>query len=232
MKFMPFVSPQAMQGRQSYWRLCTHPIKQSALRLAIAALLCMGLAFGVAQQAQAAGHTTAHTSRSNGEQQALTMEHLARAQRALVGCSGTNCNGANPYNTGCSADAYIVQIGPGGSGYQEYGRGDNGGVGDGYMNLMYSPTCGTNWSYVTNDFDGNPNPGINRIEAQVDNLSTDYYYWSSCYNCGSQASLMTYAPNSPAEADGWIEDPTWPNGLRILCLSQEGPGNCWTNLPH
>lgn len=220
------VSPQTRRFGQTEWRASTCAIMRGASRLAIVALLCMGLLFAFAPQTYAASSITTHTSHASSIQQAFTQLHPSAAQRALVNCSGTNCNGANPYNSGCSSGAYIVPL-RGDGGYTYYAQGNEGEVGDGYMNLMYSPTCGTNWSYVTNDY-----PQSDHIEAQIDNLSTDYYYWSGCYDCGTWASTMTYAPNSPAEADGWIVDPTYPNGLLIEpCLGQ-GSGNCWTNLPH
>ena len=203
------------------------------LRIAVVALFCIGMLLGSAQLARAANKRATNiilawarhsTVTSLTSLTSLTPLRPETPLRALVSCSGTNCNAKDPNSTGCSADAYIVPLnGDGGfTYYYQWG----GGVGDGYMNLMYSPTCGTNWSYVTNDF-----PSNNKIEAQVDNLSTNYY-WNSCYNCASRASLMTCAPTAPTEADGWIRDPTNPDGLLIEPCLRQVTGVCWSNLPH
>ena len=207
-------------------RAQARPIARDALRIAVAALFCVAMLLGATQQIHAASNHTTHATIAQTRQSTLTTLHSTTPLRALVSCSGTSCNAKDPGSTGCSSGAYIVPVN-GNGGYTYYYQGNAGEIGDGYMNLMYSPTCGTNWSYVTNDY-----PSNDRIEAQVDNLNTGYYYWNSCYNCGSRNSLMTYAPTAPTEADGWIRDPTYPNGLLIEpCLSQSN-NNCWSNLPH
>lgn len=227
---MKYVSAISAQFTQMHCRVCTRAVTQSSSRLAVIALLCIGLLSSFTQHVHAASSIMTYTSHAGSELQALTPLHPAASQRALVSCSGTNCNGANPYNTGCSSDAYIVPLSPqngtGSGGDSLYSQGPHSSQGDGLMDLMYSPTCGTNWSYVSNTSNSS-----NHLEAQVDNLSTNYYYWASCYNCGDVVSLMTYAPTSPAEADGWVLDQYWPNGYRIPCLTQ-GSNTCWTNLPH
>jgi hypothetical protein len=195
------------------------------LRIAVVSLFCIGTLLGTTQLAYSASKQAAHTSLSFARHSTRTSLYPETPLRPLVSCSGTNCNAKDPNSTGCSADAYIVPLG-GDGGYTYYYQW-GGGVGDGYMNLMYSPTCGTNWSYVTNDF-----PSNNKIEAQVDNLSTNYYYWNSCSNCASRASLMTYAPTAPTEADGWIRDPTNADGLLIEPCLRQASGTCWSNLPH
>lgn len=195
------------------------------LRIAVVALFCIGMLLGSTGLAHAASGQATSVSLAQARHSRLTPLHPDMSLRPLVSCSGTNCNAKDPNGTGCSADAYIVQLGSDGGFTYYYQWG--GGVGDGYMNLMYSPTCGTNWSYVTNDF-----PSNNKVEAQVDNLSTNYYYWNSCYNCASKVSLMTYAPTAPTEADGWIRDPTNADGLLIEPCLRQASGACWGNLPH
>lgn len=199
------------------------------LRIAVVALFCIGMLLGSTQLARAASKQASYISLAQTRYSPLApliSLYPDTSLRPLVSCSGTNCNAKDPNSTGCSADAYIVPLN-GNGGYTYYYQGDAGEIGDGYMNLMYSPTCGTNWSYVTNDY-----PSNNKIEAQVDNLSTNYYYWSSCYNCMDWASLMTYAPTAPTEADGWIRDPTYPSGLLIEPCLRQASGTCWSNLPH
>jgi hypothetical protein len=207
-------------------RTPSHLKARTTLRTAIATLFCVAMLFGTTLKAHAAGQQSTQAGVAQTGQSALTSLHTATPLHALVSCSGTSCNAKDPGSTGCSSDGYIVPVNSNG-GYTYYYQGDALGIGDGYMNLMYSPTCGTNWSYVNNDY-----PSNDKIEAQVDNLNTGYYYWNSCYNCASRNSLMTYAPTAPTEADGWIRDPTWPNGLLIEpCLSQS-TNACWGNLPH
>ena len=56
-----------------------------------------------------------------------------------VSCSGYDCDGQNPIATGCSLDAYPARqkiI------YDDWGN----PIGE--VDLKFSPTCGTNWTYV------------------------------------------------------------------------------------
>jgi hypothetical protein len=55
----------------------------------------------------------------------------------------TNCNGTNPTDVGCSADAYTVF-----NAQTPIVDQTNGAV-IGYLELRYSPHCGTNWARTT-----------------------------------------------------------------------------------
>ncbi len=57
--------------------------------------------------------------------------------------SATNCNGTNPMTVECSADAYTVR------GAQTPIVDQTNGATIGYLELRYSPHCGTNWARTT-----------------------------------------------------------------------------------
>ncbi|MFI9642134.1 DUF2690 domain-containing protein [Micromonospora sp. NPDC051925] len=67
---------------------------------------------------------------------------LVASPASAVGCTTTGCDGTDPSNTGCSADArnatnqpaYIVK----------------GATTLAVVELRYSPTCGTNWGRINN----------------------------------------------------------------------------------
>ena len=108
--------------------------------------------------------------------------HATVPNRPLVSCSGNGCNGLNPATTGCSADAYTVQTAV---------------FNNSFVELRYSPTCGTNWGRV-----------ISRVGATFltvtiqrnDNLS----YTFSGGNFTYAWVAMVYAPNVPARACGGV----------------------------
>lgn len=108
--------------------------------------------------------------------------HATVPNRPLVSCSGNGCNGLNPATTGCSADAYTVQTAV---------------FSNSFVELRYSPTCGTNWGRV-----------ISRVGATTltvtiqrnDNLS----YTFSGGNFTYAWVAMVYAPNVPARACGGV----------------------------
>ena len=108
--------------------------------------------------------------------------HATLPHHPLVGCSGSGCNGLNPATTGCSADAYTVQTAT---------------FSNSFVQLRYSPTCGTNWGRV-----------ISRVGAtslvitiqRNDNLT----YTFSGGNFTFAWVAMVYAPNVPARACGGV----------------------------
>jgi len=61
---------------------------------------------------------------------------------SAVTCSGYGCDGWDPQETGCSADAVTVASAPIWDSSQP-------GVEDGLVELRWSATCGTNWTRVT-----------------------------------------------------------------------------------
>jgi hypothetical protein len=65
---------------------------------------------------------------------------------AAAGCSGQSCNGADPYVMGCANDANSA-------GHTDYYDGSTGAYV--HVDLMWSPSCQTNWGVASFD-DGNP----------------------------------------------------------------------------
>src|SRR5689334_13029472 len=63
----------------------------------------------------------------------LAGTRIAAASTAQVTCSGNGCNGKDPIATGCAVGAYTVQTGV---------------LPDFFVQLRYSPHCGTNWGRV------------------------------------------------------------------------------------
>ena len=113
-----------------------------------------------------------------------TNAHVQAAQHAhaQVGCSADGCDGLNPETEGCAADAYTVQTAV---------------FSDSYVELRYSPTCGTNWGRVTSKV----GPTTLFIRTQrIDGLT----YTFSGGNFNSAWSAMVYAPQAKARACGGV----------------------------
>jgi len=117
--------------------------------------------------------------------QASHSEHAASVsttRHVQVSCSGNGCNGQNPATSGCDAGAYTVQTAV---------------FSNSFVELRYSPTCGTNWGRV-----------ISRVGAaslvitiqRNDNLT----YTFSGGNFTFAWVAMVYAPNVPARACGGV----------------------------
>jgi uncharacterized protein DUF2690 len=108
--------------------------------------------------------------------------HATVPNRPLVSCSGNGCNGLNPATTGCSADAYTVQTAT---------------FSNSFVELRYSPTCGTNWGRVISRV------GATSLTVTIqrnDNLS----YTFSGGNFTYAWVAMVYAPSVPARACGGV----------------------------
>lgn len=83
----------------------------------------------------------------------------------MVTCSGTGCNGKDPYSTGCAATGYVqtgypLDLSQGQNPNTKYDKAFIPSVGVvifGWVQNYYSTTCKTNWAVVT------------------DNTGTDYY---------------------------------------------------------
>jgi hypothetical protein len=119
---------------------------------------------------------------------AFTESHIASAQptqqsRAqLTSCSGNGCNGLDPAKTVCAAGAYIVQTAV---------------FSNSYVQLLYSPRCGTNWGRVTSKV----GPVVLVIRTQrIDGLT----YTFSGGNFNFAWSAMVYAPRVAARACGGV----------------------------
>jgi len=108
--------------------------------------------------------------------------HTTQLNHPQVTCSGNGCNGLNPATTGCSADAYTVQTAV---------------FSNSYVELRYSPTCGTNWGRVTSKVGATSL--IIRIQ-RIDGLT--YTFSGGPFNSAYVA--MVYAPKVAARACGGV----------------------------
>ena len=99
-----------------------------------------------------------------------------------VTCSGNGCNGRNPEAAGCGADAYTVQTIV---------------FSNSYVQLRYSPRCGTNWGRVISRV--GPTYLVIRIQ-RIGGLT----YTFAGGNFNSAWSAMVYAPTVRARACGGI----------------------------
>ncbi|TMF45805.1 MAG: DUF2690 domain-containing protein [Chloroflexi bacterium] len=79
------------------------------------------------------GTAYASVNKTNTNANVSTTPHLL----PRVTCSGDGCNGLDPEQAGCAADAYTVKVSGGKVSFRT-----------GYVELRYSPTCGTNWARV------------------------------------------------------------------------------------
>ncbi len=123
-------------------------------------------------------HTAARHAATGGPR----AMHITQKSSAKVTCSGNGCNGQNPAATGCEADAYTVQTAV---------------FSNSYVELRYSPTCGTNWGRVTSKV----GPANLVIRSQrIDGLT--YTFSGGKYNYAF--SGMVYAPTVKARACGGI----------------------------
>ena len=118
---------------------------------------------------------------------------LAAFPAAAATCSGSGCNGLNPVTTGCTTGAYVVSetdI------YDGFSSGYIGGV-----QLWWSPTCETAWSYVHSDF------RAFLVRATVTSTSPSNSYTQNNNYTYTARSPMVYATSvSYASACGRIED--------------------------
>lgn len=111
-----------------------------------------------------------------------------------VSCSGTQCNGKDPYGSGCANTAY-----PQGNETSILA----GSAVIGTVQIYWSTQCQTNWAEVRATYGGQP-ATASKIEAQIVGLNRLTYWWASCTNCQAYHSQMYYAPNESVEADGYV----------------------------
>ena len=100
-----------------------------------------------------------------------------------VPCSAKGCNGQDPLMTGCAADARTVQTAV---------------LSTAFVQLRYSPTCGTNWGRVISRV--SLGHLFVRIE-RIDGLS----YFGSISTGTLMFSPMVYAPLVKARACGTVK---------------------------
>jgi Protein of unknown function (DUF2690) len=101
-----------------------------------------------------------------------------------VTCSGNGCNGLDPEQTGCAADAYTVKVSGGTVSFRT-----------GSVELRYSPRCGTNWARVSSIV------GNARLTISIRRTTDGLFY----FTVGSGTRLwspMVYAPNVKAKGCG------------------------------
>ena len=122
---------------------------------------------------------SAHTQVTNAR---ATSAHATGRNRPQVTCSGEGCDGLNPATTGCSADAYTVQTAV---------------FSNSFVELRYSPTCGTNWGRVTSKV------GATFLVIRIDR-SGGLTYTFSGGNFTFAYVAMVYAPKVAARACGGV----------------------------
>jgi hypothetical protein len=112
---------------------------------------------------------------------------------AAATCSGSGCNGLNPIATGCTTGAYVVSetdI------YDAFSSDYIGGV-----QLWWSPTCETAWSYVHSEF------RAFAVQATITSTSPSNSYYQNNNYVYTARSPMVYATDvSYTSACGRIED--------------------------
>ena len=123
-----------------------------------------------------------------------------KASMPTVTCSGYNCDGQDPITTGCYADAYTAEYA---YIYDEHGS----PIGE--VDLRFSPTCGTNWTYVKSyigpdELNGtvyrvNPYPLSESygITLSVD-MHTDMVYAPATYTAYACGQMENYSSNCTA----------------------------------
>jgi hypothetical protein len=111
---------------------------------------------------------------------------VSTAQRLLprVTCSGNGCNGLDPEQTRCAAGAYTVRVSGGTVSFRT-----------GYVELRYSPTCGTNWARVFSTV------GNARLTVSIRRTNDGLFYFTIGF-ATRLWSPMVYALNVPAKACG------------------------------
>ncbi len=155
--------------------------------------------------ASASAASVPGTSLHTQPHQAGTFIHLATAVRSPAAlplaldpptCSGTGCNGQNPYNTYCAGqswDSWWVVSGA----YISYPFYTHHAVG--YVQLWWSQTCQTNWARVVAFAPAQP--GGAQVILQHGPAGTRNWY----LNDGSMVSAQLSAPVALADADGHID---------------------------
>ncbi len=130
------------------------------------------------QQNHVKSHTTALHTTSGGPGFARTTQ----PNTSHVKCSGNGCNGQNPVTTGCDASAKTIQTAV---------------FNNSYVELRYSPACGTNWGRVTSKV------GLTYLTIRTQRIDGLTY----AYSGGKYAysfSAMVYAPVLQARACGGV----------------------------
>lgn len=119
---------------------------------------------------------------------------------ASPSCSGSGCNGRDPYTSGCAQGAYEV------TSAGRYLTNPYGGTNGSIVHLFWSPSCRTNWTVVTQRQSCSDIQGT-RVVANVLNRSTgqwvNYAYGAKTaptYVWGN----MVYSPG-PAQGYGDID---------------------------
>jgi len=115
---------------------------------------------------------------------------------APIKCSGTDCDGLDPYSSGCAyAKAHLVQA-----------AGSVITFSGGRVELWYSDTCQTNWALTYNK----TGQYRNFMLAYTLRQSDSKHVGSTVVNVASNGiviSPMLYAPSAKIQACGQIGDP-------------------------
>jgi len=102
---------------------------------------------------------------------------------SLVTCSAKGCNGQDPLMTGCAADARTVQTAV---------------LSTAFVQLHYSPTCGTNWGGVISRV------GLGHLFVRIERID-GLSYFGSISTGTLMFSPMVYAPLVKTRACGTVK---------------------------
>lgn len=108
--------------------------------------------------------------------------HVTRPGSPHITCSLEGCDGLDPEKTGCAADAFTVQTAV---------------FGNSYVELRFSPTCGTNWGRVKSRIGlASLTIRTQRIDGLTYTFAGGNYYYAW--------SAMVFAPLAQARACGGV----------------------------
>ncbi len=127
-------------------------------------------------------HSASHSAAAHEASGGPAAARISQQSSAKVTCSGNGCNGKSPATTGCETGAYTVQTAV---------------FSNSYVELRYSPTCGTNWARTTSKV--GPANLVARVQ-RIDGLT--YTFSSGKFNYAFSA--MVYAPTVKARACGGV----------------------------
>ena len=120
----------------------------------------------------------------------------AASQANPINCSGTGCDGWDPYSSGCAyAKAHLVQA-----------TGSVTTFSGGRVELWYSDTCQTNWALTYN----RAGTSTNLLLAYALRQSDSKHVGSTTVNVASNGiviSPMLYAPSAKVQACGQVGNP-------------------------
>lgn len=134
-------------------------------------------------------------------------------------CSGTGCDGENPYTSGCAgsgASYYVAETTP--------LIKDSTGVASnsyGYIQLWWSNTCGTNWTRMVINVSGAASAIEDLILERYNSAGDGGYVDQFNGAKGAYLTPQVYAVGIPGRSDGYLYN---SSGTEIYHASVEQPG--------